>query len=278
MASLTRWTWVWMNSGSWWWTGRPGVLRFMGSQRVWHDWATDLIWSEISIKIKLPPHFWRNRAPDLFLLLGDPGLLINLPRNWLSLIYHLSTYLPTKKSQWCTKKHMFIISVLFNRSVVWDSLRPHELQHARPPCPSPTPGVHPDSRPWSQWCHPDISSSAVHFSFCLQSLPEGLLLLLLVSLFSRVRLCATPETAAHQAPPSLGFSRQEHWSGLLFPSPMHESEKWKWSHSVVSDSLQPHGLQPTRLLHPWDFPGKSTEVGCHCLLRLTTREPGNFLW
>ena len=51
------------------------------------------------------------------------------------------------------------------------------------------------------------------------------LLLLLLSCFSRVRLCATPETAAHQAPPSLGFSRQEHWSGLPLPSPMHESEK-----------------------------------------------------
>ena len=50
-------------------------------------------------------------------------------------------------------------------------------------------------------------------------------LLLLLSCFSCVRLCATPQTAAHQAPPSLGFSRQEHWSGLLFPSPMHESEK-----------------------------------------------------
>ena len=45
MASLTRWTWVWVNSGSWWWTGRPGVLQFMGLQRVGHDWATDLIWS-----------------------------------------------------------------------------------------------------------------------------------------------------------------------------------------------------------------------------------------
>ena len=92
------------------------------------------------------------------------------------------------------------------------------------------------------------------------------MLLLLLSRFSRVRLCATPWTAAHQAPPSLGFSRQEHWSGLPFPSPMHESEKWKWSHSVVSDSSRPHGLQPIRLLHPWDFPGKSTGVGCHWLL------------
>ena len=64
----------------------------------------------------------------------------------------------------------------------------------------------------------------------------GLMLLLLLSRFSRVRLCATPETAAYQAPPSLGFSRQEHWSGLPFPSPMHEREKCKWSRSVMSDS------------------------------------------
>ena len=58
-------------------------------------------------------------------------------------------------------------------------------------------------------------------------------------LLRRVRLCATPYTAAHQAPPSLGFSRQEHWSGLPFPSPMHESEKWKWSRSAMSDSSDP---------------------------------------
>ena len=46
MASPTLWTWVWVNSGSWWWTGRPGVLRFMGSQRVGHDWAIELNWSK----------------------------------------------------------------------------------------------------------------------------------------------------------------------------------------------------------------------------------------
>ena len=65
---------------------------------------------------------------------------------------------------------------------------------------------------------------------------------------------------------SLGFSRQEHLCGLPFPSPMQESENWKWSRSVMSDSSRPHGLQPTRLLRPWDYPGKSTGVGCHCLL------------
>ena len=50
MASPTQWTWVWVDSRSWWWTGRPGVLRFIGSQRVGHYWATDLIWSDLSLK------------------------------------------------------------------------------------------------------------------------------------------------------------------------------------------------------------------------------------
>ena len=64
-------------------------------------------------------------------------------------------------------------SVQFSRSVVSDSLRPHESQHARPPCPSPSPGVHSDSCPSSQWCHPAISSSVVPFSSCPQSLPAS---------------------------------------------------------------------------------------------------------
>ena len=64
-------------------------------------------------------------------------------------------------------------SFQFSRSVVSDSLRPHELQHARPSCPSPTPGVHSNSRPSSRWCHPAISSSVVPFSSCPQSLPAS---------------------------------------------------------------------------------------------------------
>ena len=74
------------------------------------------------------------------------------------------------------------------------------------------------------------------------------------------------QQAAHQAPPSLAFSRQEHWRGLPVPSPMHESEKWKWSCSVVSDSLRLPGPQPARLLRPWDVPGESTGVGCRSFL------------
>ena len=68
------------------------------------------------------------------------------------------------------------ISLIFQFSSVTQScptLRPHELQHARPPCPSPTPGVHSDSRPLSQWCHSAISSSVVPFSSCPQSLPAS---------------------------------------------------------------------------------------------------------
>ena len=67
----------------------------------------------------------------------------------------------------------------------------------------------------------------------ISSLLRHLLLLLLLSHFSRVRLCVAQWTAAHQAPPSLRFSRQEHWSGLPFPSPMHEGEKWKKSLSRI---------------------------------------------
>ena len=60
MASLTRWTWVWVNSGSWWWTGRPGVLWFMGLQTVGHNWVTDLIWSD-------PLYILKMVSPSLYL-------------------------------------------------------------------------------------------------------------------------------------------------------------------------------------------------------------------
>ena len=84
------------------------------------------------------------------------------------------------------------------------------------------------------------------------------------SLQSCPTLC-NPIDGSHQAPPSLGFSRQEHWSGLPFPSPMHESEVTQ-SCPTLSDPMD--CMQPTRLLRPWDFPGKSTGVGCHRLKTL----------
>ena len=71
---------------------------------------------------------------------------------------------------WCLA---FLRSDQISPSVVSNSLQPHELQHSRPPCPSPTPWVHSDSRPSSQWCRPAISSSVVPFSSCPQSLPAS---------------------------------------------------------------------------------------------------------
>ena len=111
--------------------------------------------------------------------------------------------------------------------------------------------------------------------------------------FSRVRLCATPETAAHQASPSLGFSRQEHWSGLPFPSPMHESEKWKWSRSVVPTLSDPmdyslpgssvHGFSRQEYWSGVPLPSptkrktalsnqKSVHYTCHILLYINYRK------
>ena len=126
-----------------------------------------------------------------------------------------------------------------------------------------------------------------------------MLLLLLLSLFSRVRLCATPETATHQAPPSLGFSRQEHWSGLPFPSPMLESEKWKWSRSVsvrlfetprtaayqaplsMGFSRQEYCKEGTKTEYKagsWDFPVGTDTKTSHCQCRGQGFDPLSRHW
>ena len=82
--------------------------------------------------------------------------------HWLYLIFHLWS----QRRKTYFKIKLFLSSFHFSRSVVSDSLRPHEWQQARPPCPSPTPGVHPNACPLSRWCHPAISSSVVPFSSC----------------------------------------------------------------------------------------------------------------
>ena len=95
MASLTRWTWVWVNSGSWWWIGRPGVLLFMGSQRVGHDWATDLIWLQIKLQWTIMYRFlcghkfsflWNKCSNVQFYLVSLIKLLNYFPEN----LYHFS--------------------------------------------------------------------------------------------------------------------------------------------------------------------------------------------
>jgi len=79
----------------------------------------------------------------------------------------------TNMTYWLNHHICMFSSVQFSRSVMSDSLWPHESQHSRPPCPSPTPRVHSNSHPLSRWCHPAISSSVIPFSSCPQSLPAS---------------------------------------------------------------------------------------------------------
>ena len=105
---------------------------------------------------------------------------------WSTVPLLLKVYFKFLTQSWCatircdplwwselSKETESISSVQFRHSVMSDSLRPHGLQHARPPCPSPTPGAYLNSHPSRQWCHPTISSSVVPFSSCLQSFPAS---------------------------------------------------------------------------------------------------------
>ena len=182
-------------------------------------------------------------------------------------------------------------SVQLSRSVVSNSLRPHESQHARPPCPSPTPGVHSNSCPSSQWCHPVISSSVIPFSSSPQSLPAS-------GSFPMSQLFAWGgQSTGVSASASVLPKNTQDWSSLEWTgwislqskglsrvfsnttvqkhqffgtqlSSQSNSHIHTWllellssfsyllfSCFVVSNSLRPHGLQHARLLCPPLFPG-----------------------
>ena len=132
-----------------------------------------------------------------------------------------------------------------------DSLQPHELQHARPPCPSPTPRVHWDSRPSSRWCHSSISSSVVPFSSCRQSLPAS-------ESFPMSQLfpwggqsTGVSALASFLPKKSQGWSPSE-WTDLRLE---FINKGKKESRSVVSNYLQPHGLSL------WNSPDQNSGVG-----------------
>ena len=95
--------------------------------------------------------------------------------NWCN--HHRKHHGGSLKWKWKLLSHVWLFAtpwiIQFSPSVVFDSLQPHALQQARPPCPSPTPGVYSNSCPLSQWCHPTLSSSVVPFSYCLQSFPAS---------------------------------------------------------------------------------------------------------
>ena len=134
MTSPTQWTCIWVNSGSWWWTGRPGMVRFMGWQRVRPDWVTGLNWTEYKDRILY------KKLSRVFAAWLEQGSVQFSLDQWLSPVQLL----------WTT----------------W-------LQYVRPPCPLPTTGAYLNSC-WSHWwCHPTISSSVFPFSSCLQSFPAS---------------------------------------------------------------------------------------------------------
>ena len=111
------------------------------------------------------------------------------------------------------------------------------------------------------------------FPFCITFVSFSYLIAIAAAAAKLLQSCPTlcdPIDGSSPGSPVPGILQARTRSGLPFPSRMHESEKRKWSRSVVSDSLRPHRLQPTRLLCLWDFPGKSTGVGCHCLLARTS--------
>ena len=109
-------------------------------------------------------------VPNKPLHLAKFGFKVLRHRNSVYWVFQSQSpcYITLEMVQWRNMAEKY--SVQFSRSVMSDSLRAHESQHARSPCPSPTPGVHSNSRPSSWWCHPAISSSVVPFSSCPQSL------------------------------------------------------------------------------------------------------------
>ena len=140
---------------------------------VWELLKQHLPWSfSQKAPAYLPPShstpYWLFFIDSLYLCLKILPILVFLS---LSHLYPMLQSLRLSDFLILKPFHSTFSSVQFSCSVVSDSLRPHESQHARPSCPSPTPGVHSDSCPSSQWCHPAISSSVIPFSSCPQSLP-----------------------------------------------------------------------------------------------------------
>ena len=154
--------------------------------------------------------------------------------------------------------------VLFSHSVVSDYLQPHWLQHARPPCPSPTPRVFPNSCPLSRWCHPTITSSAIPFSSCCQSFPASGSFQMSQLFTSGGQIIGVSASASVLPMNTQDWSPLE-WTGWIslqskglprvFSNTTPQFSSVQFSRSVVSDSLQPHGLQQARAPCPSPTPG-----------------------
>ena len=165
MASPTQWTWVWVNSRSWWWTGSPGVLWFMGLQRVRHGWVTELIWYTMNCILREGILFSDESSPETLMIL----LSKIIPLKKIDHKNHSQTFLLNNGKT--TMRSDQIRSVVQSCPTLCNPM--NHSTPGLPPCPSPTPGVHWDSSPLIQWCYPAISSSVIPFSSCPQSLPAS---------------------------------------------------------------------------------------------------------
>ena len=125
-------------------------------------------------------------------------------------------------------------SLQFSRSVVSDSLRPHELQHARPHCPSPTPGVHSNSRPLSRWCHPANSSSAVPFSSCLSIPPNGAYMKAVFSSLQFIHSVVSDSLQPHEPQHTRPLCPSP--TPRVRPNPCPSSQ---WHHPILPSSVVP---------------------------------------
>ena len=164
MASLAQWAWVSVNSRSWWWKGRPGMLPSIGSQRVGYEWVTELNWTERRGKVEGgQPHVWGGSA--------------NRETKTLSWTTWISDFLEPPGRPWWLILNWYKTRCMFLMTYV-----------------------------------PDVPGAALllYFHWLLRKKVKS---------FSHVRLFAAPWTVANQAPLSMGFSRQEYWSGLSFPPP-----------------------------------------------------------
>ena len=197
MASPTLRMWVWASSGNRWWTGRPGVLQCLGSQRVGHDWATELkytVTASLRNKYTVPCATTQNASVSLpvkwdcpqktqlkLLMFLQAAMELSQPSDENSM-FHQSwvsgafTFQRPLIQVW-SPLNCFLIccpykqeSVQFSNSVLSKSLWHHGLQHTRLPCPSPTPGAYSNSCPLKGWVKGvDASSSRLVIALCLQA-------------------------------------------------------------------------------------------------------------
>ena len=152
-----------------------------------------------------------------------------------------------------------------------DSLRPHELQHTRPPCPSPTPGVHLNSRPSSQWCHPAISSSVIPLSFCLLSFPASDSLLM-SQLFASGGQSIGASTSASVLPMNIQDWSPLGWIGWI-------SLQSKGLSRVFSNTtVQKHQFFSTQLFYTPTLTSIHDYWKNHCFDSTYLCQQSNFAW